>query len=144
MENQIQIIFKIKGKKQQKGATTEEYLQGVDPLSSAQISADELFTELQRKLPTEFQIPAALWDELADDFVDEANKIYKNGIKEAWQKMTADSGEQQEMRKAYEEKMVKVGETYSAICMFQKGAEALKGGIHVIIILGIFYRINGR
>jgi hypothetical protein len=74
-----------------------------------------------------FEIPAPLWEELADDFCAEANQLYRAAVAQQWQQQQLDSGEQQEQRRAYEQRVAKVVDAYAAICLFERGADAFDG-----------------
>lgn len=74
------------------------------------------------------ELPPVLWDELQEDFDAEVQKIYRNCVMEAWKQMgSGEPGEQQEKRKAYEQKLAKCKDIYTAICVFEKGTNAFEG-----------------
>ncbi|KAF7635206.1 hypothetical protein Mgra_00005321 [Meloidogyne graminicola] len=85
---------------------------------------DELFNELERCL--DLQIPYALREEIADDFISEVNNLYRNVVKEEWEKQFHQTTleEQQAHRQAFEQNLTKIAEEYIAICLFEKGADS--------------------
>jgi hypothetical protein len=115
---------KQKGGQQEQKDRDSQSAASQDPLANAQIPIEDLLAELERN---EIEIPSALWDELSDDLASETKRIYRNAIAEAWQQQSETGEEQQEMRKAYDQKMAKIVDSYSAICLYEKGTELFEG-----------------
>lgn len=60
-----------------------------DPLSLVQIPTDDLFAELRRSSEGlgHAELPESLCAELESEFVEAANKIYREKVAEQWQKV---------------------------------------------------------
>ncbi|CAK5039301.1 unnamed protein product [Meloidogyne enterolobii] len=106
---------------------TESNISNKDLLSCASpFTSDELFTELERcHSSSDFQIPDTLREEIADDFIAEVNNLYRRFVTEIWEQQLhqTTAEEQQAQRQAFEQRLNKISDEYTAICLFEKGAD---------------------